>query len=189
MERKSDMNTTNGRIAKESKEKFACAILRVMEVYNFREITVSQLALEAGLSRKTFYRLFRDKEEVLSHIFEGLYVECFGKIKAQNIQHYWDVVQCYFDFWEGKRELLTLLGKSNLLGVLFDGAYRYSFEVFAYIRTKDVADQFAAQLPYFLAYSVGGMQSMLIKWIENDMAMPSRMLIEQLKAGFGSAEL
>ena len=183
------MNTTNGKIAQESKRKIANALMHVMNIYDFREITVSQLAQEAGLSRKTFYRLFWDKESVLAYLFEEMYIECFGQMKAQNVQHYWDVVQCYFDFWEEKRELLSLFRKNHLLPMLFDGAYRYSFQIFEYIRTKDVADAFAHQLPYFLAYSVGGMHSMLLKWIESDMAIPSVTLIEQLKAGFGSADL
>ena len=183
------MNTTNGKIAMESKRKFANALLHVIEIYDFREITVSQLAQEAELSRKTFYRLFRGKEDVLAYLFEEMYMECLEQMKSQNIQHYWEVVQCYFDFWEERMELLTLFRKNNLLSILFDGAYRYSFQIFEYIRTKDVADSFAQQLPYFLAYSVGGMHSMLLKWIESDMAIPSATLIEQLKTGFGSADL
>ena len=37
------------------------------------------------------------------------------------------------------------------------------------------------QIPYLLAYSIGGMHSMLLKWVENDMTIPSFVLVEQLK--------
>lgn len=183
------MNTTNGKIAEQSKKKIANALLVVMKQYSFKEITITQLAQEAELSRKTFYRLFADKEDVLSYLFENLYIECYEQIKSQHTQHYWDIVQCYFDFWEERKSLLLLFKKSHLLSVLFDGAYKYSFSIFEYIRSKEVAEQFSLQLPYLLAYSVGGMHSMLLKWIENDMSIPSRILIEQLKNGFNSTEL
>jgi len=183
------MNTTNGRIAEKSRQKIVNALLVVMQQYDYKEITITQIAQEAKLSRKTFYRLFGDKEAVLSYLFESLYTECFTRMKAQGTQHYWDIVQCYFDFWEARKALLQIFGKSKLLPVLFDGAYRYSFNIFEYIRSRETVRQFSAQLPYLLAYSVGGMHSMLQKWVENDMTVPSRVLIGQLKEGFSSREL
>ena len=74
------MNRTNGRIAGESKLKFAEALFGLMKVYQYSEITVTQLAQEAQLSRKTFYRLFNDKDDVLSLLFEKLYNECFAAL-------------------------------------------------------------------------------------------------------------
>ncbi|MBO5336996.1 MAG: TetR/AcrR family transcriptional regulator [Lachnospiraceae bacterium] len=183
------MNTTNGKIAEQSKKKIADALLVVLQQYGYKEITITQLAQEAKLSRKTFYRLFADKEDVLSYLFEKLYIECFEQIKSQHTQYYWDIVQCYFDFWEERKSLLLLFKQSHLLPVLFDGAYKYSFGIFEYIRSKDVAEHLSLQLPYLLAYSVGGMHSMLLKWVENDMTVPSQILIEQLKNGFNSIEL
>ena len=183
------MNTTNGRIAEQSKKKIASALLVVLQQYDYKEITITQLAQEAKLSRKTFYRLFADKEDVLSYLFENLYIECFEKIKAKNTEYYWDIVQCYFDFWEERKTILLIFKKSRLLPVLFDGAYKYSFSIFEYIRSKDVVEQFSIQLPYLLAYSLGGMHSMLLKWVENDMTVPSYVLIEQLKNGFNSINL
>lgn len=183
------MNTTNGKIAEQSKKKIADALLVVLQQYDYKEITITQLAQEAKLSRKTFYRLFTDKEDVLSYLFETLYIECFEHIKAQHSQYYWNIVQCYFDFWEDRKSLLLIFKQSTLLPILFDGAYKYSFSIFEYIRTKDVVEQLSEQLPYLLAYSIGGMHSMLLKWVENDMAIPSYILIEQLKNGFNSLKL
>ncbi len=183
------MNKTNGKIAKQSKEKIAKALLVIMEQYHFKEITITQIAQEAELSRKTFYRLFSDKEEVLTYLFDNLYTECFAQMKERKVQHYWDVVQCYFDFWEAHKSLLTLLKKNNLLTFLFEGYYQYSFEIFEYVRTKEIVDEYSSTLPYMLAYSVGGMHSMLMKWVEEDMKIPSSLLIEKLKNGFMSAEI
>ena len=61
-----------------------------------------------------------------------------------------------------------------------------SFEVFKIVRTPDIVKANEAWLPYMLAYSIGGMQSMLMRWIENDMAVESKMIIDCLKKGFSS---
>lgn len=98
-------------------------------------------------------------------------MECLAQIKSRSVQHYWDVVQCYFDFWEDRKLLLLLFKQNNLLPVLFEGAYNYTFNIFEHIRSKEVRDQYSLPLPYLLAYSVGGMHSMLLKWVENGMVI------------------
>lgn len=182
------MNTTNGKIAEQSKEKLVKALLVIMEQYDYREITITQISQEAGLSRKTFYRLFKGKEELLHFLFENLFLEYQIQAKSQQLQRYWDVVQCYFDFCEERKELLLLLGRNGLLHYFFDASYQYSFEVFSHVRPEETVDQYSAFLPYLLAYSVGGMYSMVLKWVESDMRISSSELIEKLKDGFTSPD-
>lgn len=76
-----------------------------------------------------------------------------------------------------------------MLVPLFEGSYKYSFKVFEYVRSKATADIYSSFLPYLLAYSIGGMYSMLMKWVESDMNIPSSLLIEQLKNGLMSADI
>lgn len=182
------MNRTNGKIAEQSKEKIVNALLIIMKQYDYKEITITQIAQEAELSRKTFYRLFTDKEAVLSHLMEHLYLECISYLNSFQPQNYWDIVQCYFDFWESRKELLLLFKKNNLLSVLFEGAYHYSFQVFEQIRSQHIKDTYTFPLPYMLAYSVGGMHSMILRWVENDMPIPSSVLIQELKNAFKACD-
>ena len=183
------MNTTNGIIAERSKEAIASAMLKVMKIYSYDEITVTQITQEAGLSRKTFYRHFNDKGQILKHIFDSLYQECVEEIVRSGHSHYWDVVQSYFDFWEKHADVIKLMKRSGLLPILFEESYNRSFEVFKIVRTPDVVKANEAWLPYMLAYSIGGMQSMLMRWIENDMTADSKMIINCLKKGFSSDEI
>lgn len=183
------MNTTNGKIAVQSKQKMVQALLNLMHQYHYKEITITQITQEAQLSRKTFYRLFSDKDEILALSFEGLFQECFTQIKTLKLQHYWDVVQVFFDFWEERKDLLSLLKKNDLLQRVFEQSYQYSIQIFEFIRSKEVVDSLSLPLPYMLAYSVGGMHSMLLKWIEKDMDIPSAELIAKLKAGFMSDQV
>lgn len=183
------MNHTNWKIALRSRQELVQALLAVMEQYSYRDITVTQIAQEARLSRKTFYRLFSGKDEVLSYFFEGLFQECFALIKAQGIRHYWDAVQVFFDFWEERRDLLCLLQKNGLLPRVLEQSYRYAIQVFEFVRSKELAASFALPLPYMLAYSVGGMHSMLLKWVEDGMDIPSQELISILKTGFMSPDI
>ena len=183
------MNRTNWKIAEQSKQKMVQALLTVMKQYDYKEITVTQIVQEAHLSRKTFYRMFSDKDEILNLFFQGLFQEFLEQVKENKIKHYWDLVQLYFDFWEEQKELLLLLQKNHLLPRVFEQSYQYSMEIFKFIRSKEIADSFALPLPYMLAYSVGGMHSMLLRWVERGMDIPSSELISKLKSGFSSDDI
>ena len=183
------MNTTNGKIAAGSRRKMVRALLTLMRQYDYKEITVTQIAQEARLSRKTFYRLFSDKDEILALFFEGLFQECFSQIKTLEIQRYWDVVQLFFDFWEERKELLALLQKNRLLPRVLEQSYQYAIQIFTFVRSREIADSLSLPLPYLLAYSVGGMHCMLLKWVEEDMSIPSSELISTLKSGFMSENI
>lgn len=183
------MNNTNRKIAEQSRQKMVQALLTVMKQYDYKEITVTQITQEAQLSRKTFYRLFSNKDDILSLFFEGLFQECFAQMKTRNIHRYWDVVQVFFDFWEERKDLLSLLQKNNLLAIVFEHSYQYSMQVFEFVRSKEIAASFSVPLPYMLAYSVGGIHSMLLKWIEKGMDIPSSELISKLKSGFMSDDI
>lgn len=178
------MNTTNAKIAEQSKAKLIKGLLIIMEHYDFSEITITQIAQEAKLSRKTFYRLFSCKEDVINAFFNAIFQDCVAQIKAQQIHDYWSVITFYFNFWEQRKTLLLLLQKNNLLTLLFEGVYQHSFEIFEFIHSKETAAYFSIPLPYLLAYSIGGIQSMLLKWIESGMEIPSSSLIDYLKLCF-----
>ena len=49
----------------ESKQWILEALLKLMEEKNYEKITIKELTARADLDRKTFYRNFRSKEEVL----------------------------------------------------------------------------------------------------------------------------
>ena len=74
-------------MAEKSKKAISSALLKVMEIYSYNEITVTQITQEAGLSRKTFYRHFNDKEQVLNYYFAALYQECVEEIIRSGICH------------------------------------------------------------------------------------------------------
>lgn len=180
------MNNTNGKIALQSKKKITSALFTVMKQYDYKEITITQIAQEAKLSRKTFYRLYTCKEDILNDYFTEIFNTCLEEIKKQQINTYWSVVQLYFDFWEKRYDLILLLKKHELLPMLMDYSLKNSLAIFATVRSDELVHEFAPLLPYMLSYAVGGMHSMLITWIEHDRKISSSHLIKELKAGLQS---
>lgn len=176
------MNTTNGKIAEKSIASFINAFLYLLEKDDYNDITVTQIAQVAGLSRKTFYRLIETKKNLLKILFDKYYfLDFLQEVRRLQIHDYWAIVQLYFDFWEEKKHFLLLLKKNNLLPYLFDYSYEHSYAIFQEVHTDNDSNSFSDALPFLLAYSFGGLHSMLLKWIECEMTIPSTTLIEILK--------
>ena len=66
------MNGSTNPSAIRSKTEICEALIRLMKDHPYEEITVKQIALEAKLVRKTFYRNFDSKEDVLETILDKL---------------------------------------------------------------------------------------------------------------------
>lgn len=176
------MNTSNGKIAEKSRRRFIDALLSVMKIYKFRDITVTQLAQEAGLSRKTFYSLFSDKTQVIELYFYDLTDEFTTYIRQNKACDYWEIVKCYFEFFAQRKELISLLYENNLIHRLFEISYNNADAIFHYIHEE--SDIPKTHLPFILAYSLGGINGMLLKWIESGMAVSADELIAILKNSF-----
>lgn len=113
------VNNTNGKISEQSRRKMAQALFTIMEQYDYREITVTQIAQEAGLSRKTFYRLFSTKDDILRYQSEKWFSQIYEQVIEEQLHSYWDVVRCYFDFCEQNKDMLLLLKKHNVISFFF----------------------------------------------------------------------
>ena len=66
------MNESSNPSAIRSKQEITEAMLRLMEKESYNDITVKQIVLEAGVVRKTFYRNFDSKEDLLDAIINSV---------------------------------------------------------------------------------------------------------------------
>lgn len=183
------MNTANERIAMNSRKKLTQALFIVMKQYPYKEITITQIAQEAELSRKTFYRLYTSKDDILNEYVETLLQSFATELGQRSIHHYWDVVQLYFDFWEQREDVIMLFKEHGLLPILMEATLNFADKVFVNVRSVETYATFSPMMPYMLAYSVAGMHSMLISWLTNGKTVPSNILIQNIKEGFHSPEI
>ena len=183
------MSITSDRASRDSRERLTRALFAVMEQYLYTDITVTQIAQEARLSRKTFYRFYRTKDEVLNEYIQSVMLDFSVQLRELDIHHYWEVVQLYFDFWEQRADIILLFNRHGLLPVLMEAARGYADRVFAAVRSDEVARRFSPLLPYMLAYAVGGMHNMLVAWITGGKTIPSSALIQSLKQGLQSPDI
>lgn len=66
------MNPSQNPSAIRSKNEITDTLLQLMKTYSYKDITVKQIILESLVARKTFYRNFSSKDDVLNAYIDSI---------------------------------------------------------------------------------------------------------------------
>lgn len=147
------------------------ALLSLMKKYPYPEITVKQIILEAELARKTFYRNFTSKDDVLNSYIDSVILEYTQALTTKPE----DPLSVIFGFCEKKRRLLKLLDKNDMLHILL---LRLNESLPRISRTTDMSGNpfirmFGDLEPdYLIAFNVGAIWNVIFKWVRRGMKEP-----------------
>ena len=162
------MTESNNPSAVRSQAEITQALFALMRKHPYSEITVKQIILEARLARKTFYRNFDSKDDVLlSHIKKTLrdYFDTVNNARS-------DVLTAIFDFADRNRELLFLLDKNSLLHLPLQCMNEYGpimhntlfTEKNPFVKLFDGLDA-----EYLIAMNIGAMWNVISLWVHRGM--------------------
>lgn len=147
------------------------ALFELMREKDYKQITVSEIAARADVGRRTFYRLYKEKEEVLRSYINKLsreYSNSYLPLECYDINQ---IAREYFDFWYQYRDLLLLMHESGLDEMLYYEISRVSVEVIK-SRIEDEQLKEGQEMRYFADYSTGGFILLLHRWIMEGMQEP-----------------
>lgn len=94
------------------------ALLLLMDSKNYNDITILQITDKAKLGRRTFYRYFKSKDDVLRLYCEIILQEFGKKIMGKDEISLYTVTLSYFEFWTDYTDFLHLLKKAHMLSFL-----------------------------------------------------------------------
>ncbi len=97
-----------------SQKEITEALITLMRDTPYDEISVKQILLESKLAKKTFYRNFESKDDVLLSLIRGKFRDYFSVVDGGNV----DVLTTIFDFASKNKELLMILDRNDMLHVV-----------------------------------------------------------------------
>ena len=95
------------------------AFLRLALRHNYDDITISDICREAGLSRKVYYRLFENKNDVLYALID----HTLGGFEAYAPEM--EPLRRFFSYWKEQKPLLDALDRSQCNALLMDRVVRF----------------------------------------------------------------
>jgi len=162
------MNSADHPSAVRSRNEIAGALLGLMEKYPYNEITVKQIILETDLVRKTFYRNFSSKDDVLLYITRKALADYCSVINSGK----GDVLTNIFLFADKNRKLLMLLDRHNMLYVALQCMNEYlpSFRDSALSENNPFTPLFEGlDSDYLIALNVGAVWNVISLWVHRGM--------------------
>jgi len=147
--------------AAQSKEWILQALLILMRKKTFERITIKEISEKAGVDRKTFYRNFTSKNDVLQLYLDRACGEYIGDLENEKTLDTFTIAKIYFEFCLRHIDFLRLLDKSNMLVYLLVAFDKYLPEICKKLNGNEGFDNPDFDLP-FLA---GGFWNMSVKWI------------------------
>lgn len=159
---------SNNPISIRSRKWIINALLKLMEEKPYHKISIKEITDTAELARKTFYRNFQSKEEVLYVYITELMKEAEKKFEALESLTPYSMSKAYFEFWHGHVHFLRLVHKNSLFIIILKHLEEYAptiFEKFKADLMKDFDD--VTFLKYYYEFHSAGIWHMLEKWIDS----------------------
>lgn len=148
----------------QSKQWIVSALLSLMDEKDFNAISIKELAERAGLDRKTFYRNFHTKEEVLFLKLQGLCQLYIEKLQALPHISAYTLSKAYFDICASNVHFFLLLNRHNLLPLALLKFNEY-LPVLNDLFLSNPA--YRNKSKYELVYQAGGFWNVTIRWLND----------------------
>ena len=103
-----------------SKEWIANAFYSLLQKKDYNSITVSEIAQKADLSRRTFYRAFDSKKDIVFYLFERVfpdYIAAIGQLPEKTRSH---LAVAIVEFVNQRLEFFRCLKKNRLDHLIID---------------------------------------------------------------------
>lgn len=154
------------------------ALLSLMKQKAFSAITVKEIAEKAELDRRTFYRHFNSKEELLDLYVEKLFKEYVSILSRESDQTIDSVALIYFEFWEAHLDFLCIVSQNDLQAFLLSKFNEYMPRIYTALQLKMPVSAHTDQGRYALAFKTGGFWNILFEWVNNGARQkPSEMAV------------
>ena len=166
-----------------TKECIFTALLILMEQKTYEEITITEIAKRAGVSRMSYYRLYRSKDDILIQHFNEIFAELLNEIKnTEGISKYQFSLLIFQQAKENERLLKAVL-RAKLYEMVLKCFIQYCSYLVEKIFGQDQGlDPVTAD--YLIYEEAGRFSLLLLRWVERGMKeSPEKMakMMEQIE--------
>ena len=159
--------TTQEKQKQQSKEWLANSLLILMQTKPFENISISEIAAHADLSRRTFYRAFSSKTDIIVYIIERILPEYITALKQLENINMQNISLAFFQFAHNHQDIISLLKKHHLEYYILDLFNKYLPVIRHHIFTKPLSGDEEVE-KIFLLISGAGFFNILMYWINNN---------------------
>jgi AcrR family transcriptional regulator len=156
----------NKRFAVEKSREWLIESLTIcLKKMKFSDITISDISKKAGVSRRTFYRNFSSKDDLLAEVLNTFFDDYSKNLSAEKKLTYSTITRVCLKHFSENSDLLKALNESGLSYLFFDTMNKKIPEIYNLV--KNNSDEYGNrdERKYVLAFSIGGFFNTLVLWM------------------------
>lgn len=163
------MNYTKNPTALQSQKWIIETLLELMINMDYDKISVSEICRKAQLDRRTFYRNFDSKNDVLEQYIDKLSIEYMEEFNRVNPTDKYKAALMFFEFWQRYIPFILKIQHCGLSSFMF-----MKFEKFIKSHQELLIDaqNINPQIDYIFAYRIGGFWNVMLTWASNNAVIP-----------------
>lgn len=171
------------RMSEQTKQQIRTAFFKILKDRSYEEITVGDIAEGAGISRRTFYRAYRDKGDIVEQYLEETVRSWMIYARNQPIDSYDRVIDLMFGYWNDFVPELKIFVEVGMGPIILKKYNRICPDYFReFIATSRQlswrADKLNGDRIEFGIYiSVGALWNVFSQWLID----PRNMTLDELK--------
>ncbi len=155
------------------------ALLELCNEKPLSKISISDIQKKSGVSRQTFYNHFRDKNDLIQHIYLDRIISNW-KVVSTDLEYYdslLDVFDRYARYQYFLKQALSLNDQNCLREFMIDYCKKFDLEWHQrYYGTEPMPDA----LRFATEYHAVASMSITIAWILSDMPSPPHVIAENI---------
>ena len=146
---------------------------------SLQNISIAELSEHAQIARRTFYRYYHSKEEVLTNYLDRLILDYISKLQTEKLTNFEDLVTLFFHYGSQYTEPLKILQDANLLVLILQRSYdKLSATYTAVMAPWHVTNSNQRQITYDSRFIGGGLYNIFDEWLKGDYkALPVNELV------------
>ncbi len=170
---------------------FIEALLALMREKPYETVSISELAERACYDRRTFYRHFRSKDDVICSYCVVLFREMALAMNKRGPLTPQSGFLSYFEFWSKHRDFLLFLDKHDLLRLLGEKQDQLLYQNVGLLVHGDLPKRLDensefSQFAYY--FTLGGLWAVLIYWVRTGMHQTPETLTDHVLRSFREME-
>ena len=162
-------------------------LFSMLKTVRFDNLSITELCEKIQIPRKAFYRYFDSKEDALCALIDHTMVEYSGfsgDLMENKRRSLILELEVFFDFWYDKRELLSVLHRSDLLSTLMDRIINYPIhDRIAMVKFLPEEDDKMRKMVF--KFAICGLSFMMIEWYKDGFKTPARDMAKAACRMFG----
>lgn len=133
-------------------------MLDLMQKQNFSDISITDIANHAEISRMAFYRNYKSKEDILNKFIQEEYNNFVKDISRQSLSKLDQLLKVYFNYFKSNPHVLSAIVNAAIEGFALEKQNNYLIDFFK----SKINDEQPSR--YEVAYYSGAIFSTLLYW-------------------------